>query len=292
MAAVLQRVLMLVLCLELAVGSLRFEDRFQPNWAPDHVMYDGDLIELRLDNSSGCGFASKSKYLFGSVSVQIKLVEGDSAGTVTAFYMSSVGEGHDELDFEFLGNVSGEPYIVQTNIYVNGTGNREQRHYLWFDPTKDFHSYSILWNRHQILFMADNVPIRAFRKQQDTMLQLPFPDSKPMWVYGSVWNADDWATQGGRVKTNWSDAPFVSQFRGFEIDACEVGGMPADQRSDDGATERGRCADAETGFWWDTPAKATLSPHQVRQLKWVSRRYKIYDYCRDAARFVVKPVEC
>ncbi|KAF3787747.1 Xyloglucan endotransglucosylase/hydrolase protein 9 [Nymphaea thermarum] len=269
MAAILQQVLVLVLCLELAVGSLRFEDRFQPNWAPDHVMYDGDLIELRLDNSSGCGFASKSKYLFGSVSVQIKLIEGDSAGTVTAFYMSSVGEGHDELDFEFLGNVSGEPYIVQTNIYVNGTGNREQRHYLWF--------------------MADNVPIRAFRKQQDTLLQPPFPDSKPMWVYGSVWNADDWATQGGRVKTNWSDSPFISQFRGFEIDACEVGGMPS---SDGDATERGRCADAETGFWWDTPAKATLSPHQVRQLKWVSRRYKIYDYCRDVTRFVVKPVEC
>lgn len=38
--------------------------------------------------SSGAGFQSKSKYMFGKVTVQIKLVEGDSAGTVTAFYVS------------------------------------------------------------------------------------------------------------------------------------------------------------------------------------------------------------
>lgn len=37
----------------------------------------------------GAGFQSKSKYMFGKVNIQIKLVEGDSAGTVTAFYVSS-----------------------------------------------------------------------------------------------------------------------------------------------------------------------------------------------------------
>lgn len=36
----------------------------------------------------GAGFQSKSKYMFGKVTIQIKLVEGDSAGTVTAFYVS------------------------------------------------------------------------------------------------------------------------------------------------------------------------------------------------------------
>lgn len=65
--------------------------------------------------------------------------------------MSSDGPNHDELDFEFLGNVSGEPYLVQTNVYANGTGNREMRHTLWFDPSSDFHSYSFLWNRDNIL---------------------------------------------------------------------------------------------------------------------------------------------
>ncbi|KVI11365.1 Concanavalin A-like lectin/glucanase superfamily [Cynara cardunculus var. scolymus] len=34
------------------------------------------------------GFWSKSKYMFGKFNIQIKLVEGDFAGTVTAFYVS------------------------------------------------------------------------------------------------------------------------------------------------------------------------------------------------------------
>jgi len=66
--------------------------------------------------------------------------------------MSSEGPNHNEFDFEFLGNTTGEPYSVQTNVYVNGIGNREQRLNLWFDPTKDFHSYSIFWNQRQVVY--------------------------------------------------------------------------------------------------------------------------------------------
>ncbi|TQD75846.1 hypothetical protein C1H46_038615 [Malus baccata] len=133
------------------VSSAKFEELFQPTWALDHFNYEGEQVHMKLDNFSGAGFQSKNKYLFGKVSIQIKLIEGDSAGTVTAFYMSSDGPLHDEFDFEFLGNTTGEPYSVQTNIYVNGVGNREQRLNLWFDPTTEFHSYSIFWNRRQVV---------------------------------------------------------------------------------------------------------------------------------------------
>lgn len=72
---------------------------------------------------------------------------------VLSIQMSSNGSSHDELDYEFLGNVPRKSYTLQTNVFANGVGNREQRIRLWFDPTTDFHNYSILWNHKQIVYV-------------------------------------------------------------------------------------------------------------------------------------------
>ncbi|PIA58410.1 hypothetical protein AQUCO_00500378v1 [Aquilegia coerulea] len=149
-------------------SAAKFDELFEPSWALDHVSFEGEELKLKLDNFSGAGFGSKSKYLFGKTTVQIKLVEGDSAGTVTAFYMSSDGPKHNEFDFEFL---------------------------------------------------VDETPIRVFTNKEKK--GVPFPKDQPMGIYSSIWNADDWATQGGRVKTDWSHAPFVASYKGFDINGCE-----------------------------------------------------------------------
>lgn len=70
------------------VAATKFDDVVQPSWANDHVVYDGDLLKLRLDSSSGGGFVSRTKFLYGKASADLKLVPGDSAGVVTAFYVS------------------------------------------------------------------------------------------------------------------------------------------------------------------------------------------------------------
>ncbi|KAG6529298.1 probable xyloglucan endotransglucosylase/hydrolase protein B [Zingiber officinale] len=256
-----------------------FQKNYVPTWAFDHIKYfnGGNDIQLYLDRNTGTGFQSKGSYLFGHFSMQMKLVPGDSAGTVTAFYLSSQNSEHDEIDFEFLGNRSGQPYILQTNVFTGGKGDREQRIYLWFDPTKDFHTYSILWNEFQIVFLVDDSPIRVFKNNKDLGVRYPF--EQPMKIYSSLWNGDDWATRGGLEKTDWLKAPFVAAYRGFHIDGCEA------------SAEAKFCA-TQGRRWWDQHEFRDLDGPQYRRLQWVRQKYTIDNYCTDRKRYPVMPPEC
>ncbi|XP_023003627.1 probable xyloglucan endotransglucosylase/hydrolase protein 23 [Cucurbita maxima] len=240
------------------------------------VLDNGDLLTLSLDKATGSGFQSINEYLFGKIDMQIKLVSGNSAGTVTAYYLRSEGSAWDEIDFEFLGNLSGDPYIVHTNVFSQGKGNREQQFYLWFDPTADFHTYSIIWNPQRIIFYVDGMPIRVFENKES--IGVPFLKNQPMRIQSSLWNADNWATRGGLVKTNWSLAPFTASYRNFNEDACI---WPWGQAS---------CGSTVSDKSWYTQ---DLDFENQGKLKWVQNNFMIYNYCNDAKRFPQGlPPEC
>ncbi|CAD5179925.1 unnamed protein product [Musa acuminata subsp. malaccensis] len=239
------------------------------------ILNNGQLLTLSLDKYSGSGFQSKDQYVYGKFDMQLKLVPGNSAGTVTTFYLSSQGAAHDEIDLEFLGNLSGDPYVLHTNVYSQGKGNREQQFYLWFDPTKDFHTYSILWNPRHIVIYVDGTSIREFRNRES--VGVPYPKSQATRVYSSLWDAEDWATRGGLVKTDWSQAPFTAAFGNYNANGCV---WPSGASS---------CSSGTSNSWMWEEFDAT----SLKKLRWVQKNYMIYNYCTDVKRFPQGlPPEC
>ncbi|KAK1323627.1 putative xyloglucan endotransglucosylase/hydrolase protein 23 [Acorus calamus] len=264
--------------LAIVVSAINFYQDFDITWGDSRakVLNNGQLLTLSLDRASGSGFQSKNEYLFGKFDMQIKLVPGNSAGTVTAYYLSSQGSTHDEIDFEFLGNLSGDPYIVHTNVYTQGKGDREQQFYLWFDPTKDFHTYTILWNPQHTVFYVDGTPIREFKNREGT--GVPYPKNQPMRVYSSLWDAEDWATRGGLIKTDWTQAPFTASFKNFSSNACVW------------SSGSSSCGSSLSNNSW---MSQELDGAGEERLRWVQKNYMVYNYCADLKRFPQGlPTEC
>ncbi|XP_078443643.1 putative xyloglucan endotransglucosylase/hydrolase protein 23 [Wolffia australiana] len=238
------------------------------------ILNGGQLATLSMDQTSGSGFQSRNEYLFGKIDMQIKLVPGNSAGTVTTFYLSSQGSGHDEIDLEFLGNLSGSPYTLHTNVFTQGQGNREQQFKLWFDPTADFHTYSILWNPQIIIIYVDGTPIRYFKN--NAAKGIPYANRQPMRLYSTIWNGEGWATRGGLVKTDWSKAPFTASYRNFNANACVW------------SSGTSRCPSGN-GPWYNQGLDAA----SLRKIQSAQKSNMIYNYCTDARRFPQGfPLEC
>ncbi|KAI4377762.1 hypothetical protein MLD38_015340 [Melastoma candidum] len=259
-----------------------FWDTMFFTWGPrQSSVFGNGNVQLLLDKTSGSAVQTKNSYLFGSFEMMIKLVPRNSAGTVTAYYLSSKGDRHDEIDYEFLGNVEGRPYVIHTNIFTQGVGNREQQFHLWFDPRADFHNYTIHWNPYEVVWYVDSIPIRVFRNYENQ--GIPFPNEQAMKAYSSLWDAEQWATEGGLIKTDWTMAPFTAEFRNFQARACQWYGPYS----------TAYCSDKNPRNWYTSPAYHQLTYAQQGKLKWVRDNYMIYDYCKDTQRFDWKmPPEC
>lgn len=83
-------VIVLVLTMVGTAYSGNFNDEFDLTWGEHRgkIFGGGKMLSLSLDRVSGSGFKSKKEYLFGRIDMQLKLVAGNSAGTVTAYYVS------------------------------------------------------------------------------------------------------------------------------------------------------------------------------------------------------------
>ncbi|KAJ3704619.1 hypothetical protein LUZ61_008324 [Rhynchospora tenuis] len=255
----------------LAHGN-NFSAQFEIAWGDSEhakVSEDGSVLSLTLDQSSGARLQSHDMYQYGRLDMLIKLVPHNSQGTVTTFYPSSDGSDQDEIDFEFLGNYADKEYVLHTNVWTRGTGHREQQFRLWFDPRTDFHNYSILWNPFNIIWYVDDTPVRVFRNYTAEGIQYPY---LPMRTLVSIWNGDSWATDNGKTKIDYSQAPFTSWYANYTESACMV------TNSTDNGSGSGWSPDCGTNPWFDR----TLSSEEMNNLTWVHDNYMIANYCTDA----------
>ncbi|KAG6499598.1 probable xyloglucan endotransglucosylase/hydrolase protein 28 [Zingiber officinale] len=262
------------------LATISFEEGYTQLFGDSNLMLHGDgrTVHLSLDQRTGAGFASQDLYLHGFFSASIKLPSDYAAGVVVAFYMSNgdvFEKTHDELDFEFLGNIRGREWRVQTNVYGNGSTaiGREERYDLWFDPTEDYHQYSILWSHERIIFYIDGIPIREAVRTRGGQ----FP-SKPMNLYATIWDGSIWATSGGRYKVNYKYAPYIAEFADLVLHGCSV------DPTDDAPVCQGNDARVYDSIRMSPDQQATMSKYRAKHMT--------YSYCHDRVRYSTPPAEC
>ncbi|OVA03739.1 Glycoside hydrolase [Macleaya cordata] len=256
---------------------------------------NGSFVDLSLDKYTGSGFLSQNRYHYGFFSATMKLPSGSyTAGVVVAFYLSNADvypRSHDEIDFELLGHANRKPWNLQTNVYGNGSvkyTGREEKFRLWFDPTKEFHTYTIIWNAHHIVFLVDNIPIREVTYTKSMSLAYPL---KPMSLYSTLWDGSDWATDGGKYKVDYKYAPFITSFGQLQMEGCIFNNnqTKAPPPMPPGNVKGGTSSNIDPVEGEDV---VKLSQEQKKGMEDVRKRFLIYSYCKDLKRYKVLPPEC
>ncbi|KAL9322734.1 hypothetical protein ACSQ67_010787 [Phaseolus vulgaris] len=260
------------------ISPVTFGEGFKNLWGPQHQKLDQESLTIWLDTYTGSGFKSLHSYRSGYFGAAVKLQPGYTAGVITSLYLSNNQDypgNHDEIDIEFLGTTQDKPYVLQTNVYIRGSGDgniigREMRFHLWFDPTEDFHNYAILWEPSEIIFLVDDVPIRRYPRKSDAT----FP-TREMHVYGSIWDASSWATEGGKYKADYKYQPFIGQYQNFKLEGCTTEASTSCQPPSASPSGHG-----------------SLSPQQLAAMQWVQNNHLVYDYCHDPGRDHTLTPEC
>ncbi|KAJ6674766.1 XYLOGLUCAN ENDOTRANSGLUCOSYLASE/HYDROLASE PROTEIN 8-RELATED [Salix viminalis] len=254
-----------------ASGS--FYQDFDLTWGDRRakIFNGGQLLSLSLDKVSGSGFQSKKEYLFGRIDMQLKLVAGNSAGTDQHMTRSTSSSWETSVATLIFCTLTCSLRGRETESSSSISGSTPQETSTLTPSSGNLSTSSSWWT----IFPS------GCSKNAES-IGVPFPKSQPMRIYSSLWNADDWATRGGLVKTDWTKAPFTAYYRNFRASACtwSYGASSCGSHSSSAFSD---------GAW----TTSELDAPGRRRLRWVQKYFMIYNYCTDLKRFPQgPPPEC
>lgn len=196
---------------------------------------------------------------YGEIHIQLVLSIGDSLIGKSNFSFRFIIDRLSALIFRFflLRFICSWLYWVALIKYWFSWSNFVAT---WLIITWDWfsdHIITYLYNR----FYVDDIPIRRYENKVDGT----FPD-REMWMYGSIWDASDWATDNGKYRADYQYQPFVAHFTNFKIGGCTTD-SPANCHP--------------------VPASGTgsaLSDQQYQAMLWAQKNSMTYYYCQDYSK--------
>ncbi len=196
--------------------QLLWEDPFDTldstRWAAQTHSWDGNLAQFTRDNVAvvdgrlqisltpsgnedkpydGVEYRSIEAITYGKVEASMRFAKGSGVvSSLVLIYTPWPPDDWNELDIECLGNTTGE---VQFNHMINippadpvsGHLQFPQKLDLGFDPTADFHTYTIEWLPDAVRFLVDGVVVHE-PTEEISRLVLPQNILLTIWASDSA----------------------------------------------------------------------------------------------------------
>lgn len=129
---------------------------------------------------------------------------------------------------------------------------------------------NIIFSIYNFRFLVDDIPIRIYPKKSAATFPL-----RPMWLYGSIWDASSWATEDGKYKADYKYQPFSAKYTNFKAIGCT-------------AYSSARCHPVSASPY----RSGGLTRQQYQAMRWVQTHSMVYNYCKDYKRDHSLTPEC
>ena len=135
-------------------------------------------------NYKGAEYRTIKSFLYGRFEVRYKASPG-SGHTSTFFTYNDIDPNHqwNEIDIEILNRY---PNDIQFNTITQKQGNNHESHQLLkFNPSLDFHTYTIEWTPEYVAWFIDSVEV--YRQTGEHISTLNRPQKLMMNIWNPAW---------------------------------------------------------------------------------------------------------